>query len=116
MPSRPAAELARHGPDRKPKIRIASGLYHLSRVGGRPAAREVGTVKSVTPQGNFTVRAPGPDVVPEGTAVRDARGVLHGRVVKVFGPVARPYLTVRPRRPPTPAEGVALLDATLTRE
>jgi rRNA processing protein Gar1 len=58
----------------------------------------------------------GPDVAPEGTNVTDARGVVHGRVVRVFGPVARPYLSVRPRRPPTPAEGVALLDATLVRE
>jgi rRNA processing protein Gar1 len=88
----------------------------LSRVGGRPAAREVGTVKAVTPAGHLTVRALGPDVVPEGTNVTDSRGVLHGRVVRVFGPVARPYLSVRVRRPPTPAEGVALLDATLIRE
>jgi rRNA processing protein Gar1 len=73
-------------------------------------------VKAVTPAGHLTVRAPGPDVVSEGTNVTDARGVIHGRVVRVFGPVARPYLTVRPRRPPTPAEGVALLDATLVRE
>jgi rRNA processing protein Gar1 len=88
----------------------------LSRVGGRPAAREVGTVKAVTPAGHLTVRALGPDVVPEGTNVTDSRGVLHGRVARVFGPVARPYLSVRARRPPTPAEGVALLDATLIRE
>ncbi|MGB6442390.1 MAG: H/ACA RNA-protein complex component Gar1 [Thermoplasmata archaeon] len=73
-------------------------------------------MKAVTPSGHLTLRAPGPDVTPEGTNVTDARGVLHGRVVRVFGPVARPYLTVRPRRPPTPAEGVALLDATLVRE
>jgi rRNA processing protein Gar1 len=88
----------------------------LSRVGGRPAAREVGTVKAVTPAGHLTVRAFGPDVVPEGTLVTDARGALHGRVVRVFGPVPRPYLTVRARRPPTPAEGVALVGATLVRE
>jgi rRNA processing protein Gar1 len=73
-------------------------------------------VKAVTPAGLFTVRSPGPDVVPEGTNVTDSRGMVHGRVVRVFGPVARPYLSVRPRRPPTPAEGVALLDATLVRE
>jgi rRNA processing protein Gar1 len=88
----------------------------LSRVGGRPAAREVGRVKSVTPAGLLTVRATGPDVVPEGTAVTDARSVVHGRVVRVFGPVARPYLVVRPRRTPTPAEGLRLLDAMLVRE
>ena len=71
---------------------------------------------AVTPAGNLTVRAFGPDVTPEGTAVTDARGVFHGRIVRVFGPVGRPYLTVRARRPPTPAEGVALVDATLVRE
>ena len=76
----------------------------------------MGTVKAVTPSGFFTVRSVGADVAPEGTNVTDARGVVHGRVVRVFGPVARPYLSVRPRRPPTPAEGVALLDATLVRE
>ncbi|HTW55148.1 MAG TPA: hypothetical protein VMG36_01705 [Thermoplasmata archaeon] len=52
----------------------------------------------------------------EGTFVTDSRGIVHGRVVRVFGPVERPYLTVRPRRPPTPSEGVALLDTTLVRE
>ncbi|MGI0155700.1 MAG: H/ACA ribonucleoprotein complex subunit GAR1, partial [Thermoplasmata archaeon] len=104
------------GPARNLKIPIASRLYHLSRGGGRPAAREVGTVKAITPAGHVTVRAFGPDVVPEGTNVTDARGVLHGRVVRVFGPVSRPYLSVRSRRPPTPAEGLALLDATLVRE
>ncbi len=55
-------------------------------------------------------------MAPEGTLVRDARGTVRGRVVRVFGPVARPYLTVRPRRAPTPAEGLALLGTTLIRE
>jgi rRNA processing protein Gar1 len=73
-------------------------------------------VRAVTPSGFLTVRSMGPDAVPEGTNVTDVRGVVHGRVVRVFGPVARPYYSVRPRRPPTPAEGVALLDATLVRE
>lgn len=88
----------------------------MSRGGGRLAAREVGTVKAVTPAGHLTVRAIGPEVAPEGTNVTDSRGVLHGRVIRVFGPVSRPYLTVRARRPPTPAEGVGLLDATLLAE
>jgi rRNA processing protein Gar1 len=73
-------------------------------------------VKAVTPSGLLTVRSVGPEVVPEGTNVTDTRAVVHGRVVRVFGPVARPYLSVRPRRPPTPAEGLALLDTTLVRE
>ncbi len=78
--------------------------------------REVGTVLSVTPTGRITLRAPSAEVVPEGTGVRDARGILRGKVVRVFGPVDRPYLSVRPRRTPTPAEGLALLGATLVRE
>ena len=73
-------------------------------------------MRAVTPAGHLTVRANGPEFPPEGTVVTDARGVVSGRVVRVFGPVARPYLSVRLRRPPTPAEGVALLDATLRRE
>jgi len=88
----------------------------LPRVVGRRAAREVGSVNAVTPTGHLTVRSFGSEVPPEGTDVRDARGVAHGRVVRVFGPVARPYLMVRLRRPPSPAEGAALLDATLERE
>lgn len=53
---------------------------------------------------------------PEGTAVTDERGLLRGRVSRVFGPVAQPYLSVRPRRPPTPAEGASLLGAEIRRE
>ena len=71
---------------------------------------------SVTPTGHLTLRSPSEEVAPEGTPVRDARGHLHGKVVRVFGPVARPYLSVRPRRTPTPAEGLALVGATLVRE
>jgi len=88
----------------------------LSRTPGRPETREVGTVRAVTPSGNLTVRSPGSEVVPEGARVRDARGVVHGAIVRVFGPVARPYYSVRLARPPTPAEGMALLGATMTRE
>ncbi len=78
--------------------------------------REVGTVRAVTPAGHLTVRAPSTNTVPEGTRVTDRRGVVHGTVVRVFGPVARPYLSVRLARPPTPAEGIALLDTPLLRE
>ena len=70
----------------------------------------------MTPTGRLTVRALSAEVVPEGTLVRDARGVLRGKIVRVFGPVDRPYFSVRPRRTPTPAEGLALLGATLQRE
>jgi len=64
----------------------------------------------------LTVHAPGPAVVPEGTGVADTRGIVRGRVLRVFGPVARPYLSVRLRRAPTPAEGAALLGAEVVRE
>jgi rRNA processing protein Gar1 len=70
----------------------------------------------MTPSGHLTVRALGPDVVPEGTPVRDARGIVRGKVVRVFGPVARPYYSVRPRRTPSPAEGLGLIGSGLVRE
>ena len=62
------------------------------------------------------MRAGGTDVAPEGTLVTEPRGSFRGRVVRVFGPVRRPYYSVRPRRAPTPAEGVALIGATIVRE
>ncbi len=71
---------------------------------------------AIAATGALTVRAASSEVVPEGTNVRDVRGGLRGRVVRVFGPVARPYLSVRPRATPTPAEAVALLGATVVRE
>ena len=73
----------------------------------------VGVVVALTPSGTLTVRSHGPTVAPEGTPVADARGALQGRVVRVFGPVARPYLSVRPRRTPSPSEGAGLLGAEL---
>jgi len=76
----------------------------------------VGTVWAITPAGHLTVRAHGSEVVPEGTAVRDASGTVRGEVVRVFGPVARPYLSVRPRRTPTAVEGAALVGRPLVRE
>ena len=71
---------------------------------------------ALTPSGFITARAPGPDVVTEGTRVADARGVVRGRVIRVFGPVARPYFSIRPMRVPPPAEGAALLGAGLVLE
>jgi len=76
----------------------------------------VGTVWAITPAGHLTLRASGPEAVPEGTAVRDPSGSVRGEVVRVFGPVSRPYLSVRPRRTPTAAEGAALVGRTLVRE
>ncbi len=70
----------------------------------------------MTPTGTLTVRAGGTDVASEGTIVTDRRGPFRGRVVRVFGPVARPYLVVRPRRAVSMQEGVALIGATLVRD
>ncbi len=71
---------------------------------------------AVAATGALTVRASGSELVPEGTPVREARGQFRGRVVRVFGPVARPYLSVRSRAAPSPAEAVALIGATVVRE
>ena len=97
-------------------IRSASGLYDLSREPARVASRAVGSVVALTPSGLITARAPGPEVVTEGTRVADSRGIVRGRVVRVFGPVASPYFSVRPMRVPPPAEGAALLGAPLVSE
>ncbi len=64
-----------------------------------------------TPTGFVTVRAASAANLSEGATVRDGRGRLEGRVVRVFGPVARPYLLVRPRRAPSPIDAAALLGA-----
>jgi rRNA processing protein Gar1 len=73
-------------------------------------------VRAVTPAGRLTVRCADREAAPEGTHVTDRRHVVRGVVVRVFGPVSRPYLSVRLARPPTPAEGLALLDTSLIRE
>jgi rRNA processing protein Gar1 len=75
----------------------------------------VGTVVAFTPSGFVTVRAPSSAFAPEGATVRDANGLLEGRVVRVFGPVARPYMLLRPRRAPRPVDGAALLGAEVYR-
>lgn len=56
----------------------------------------MGVVVAITPSGDVTVRAPGAKFAPEGTIVADRLGRRVGRVVRVFGPVGRPYLAVRP--------------------
>ncbi len=75
----------------------------------RGVATGVGTVVAFTPSGFVTVRAASAEFPAEGSPVRDGRGLLEGRVQRVFGPTARPYLLVRPRRAPRPAEGASLL-------
>jgi rRNA processing protein Gar1 len=73
----------------------------------------VGVVTAITPTGHVTVRAVGEWVPLEGSTVVDGSGRFTGRVVRVFGPVGRPYLSVRPRRPPREAEAALLLGTTL---
>lgn len=73
----------------------------------------MGVVTAITPSGNLSARAAGDWTPPEGTTVVDGSGRFVGRIIRVFGPVARPYLSVRPRRPPREAEAALLLGATL---
>ena len=73
-------------------------------------------MRAVTPSGNLTVRSATAEAPAEGTRVTDRRRVVHGTVLRVFGPVARPYLSVRLARPPTPAEGFALIGTILETE
>jgi rRNA processing protein Gar1 len=86
-------------------------------VGGRasPREREVGTILAVTPTGMLTLRSPNRSFVPEGTPVLDRSGRELGRVARVFGPVARPYLSVRPRAPLRPSEAAALVGTVARR-
>ncbi len=71
---------------------------------------------AITPAGHVVVRAPGAEFAPEGTRVTEARGAFEGRVVRVFGPVSRPYLSIRPRRAPGPAEALRGIGSTVLRE
>ncbi len=73
-------------------------------------------VVAVTPLGDLTARALGASFPREGTLVADVRGLVHGRVARVFGPVAQPYFTVRLRRAPRPHDGARLVGSALVRE
>ena len=72
-------------------------------------------VLGVAPTGYVTARALGERFPLEGTRVTDASGALQGRVQRVFGPVARPYLSVRLKRPLKIEEGVRLVGSPLLR-
>lgn len=69
---------------------------------------------AVTPSGLVTARATGAEFPVEGTELVQRRAGFAGRVVRVFGPVARPYLALRSRRPLRAPEALALVGATLT--
>ncbi len=101
--------------DRNGHIVYESPLYHLARGPARGSPQAVGSIIAFTPSGSVTVRSASEAVVEEGTAVHDRRGLLDGRVVRVFGPVARPYLLVRPRRSPSPVDAASLLGAEVLR-
>lgn len=74
----------------------------------------MGRVAALSARGTLTVRAT--TAVPEGTSLTDEEERFHGRVVRVFGPVAHPYLSVASRRPLKAEEALALLGAPLLRE
>ncbi|MHB1434945.1 MAG: H/ACA ribonucleoprotein complex subunit GAR1 [Thermoplasmata archaeon] len=77
------------------------------------ASRVTGRILAITPKGSLTVRSTGPEYPREGAIVGVPHGSFEGKVVRIFGPVARPYWSVRPRRVPSVEEGVALLGSTL---
>ncbi|MDE1822104.1 MAG: hypothetical protein KGJ23_16110 [Euryarchaeota archaeon] len=85
-------------------------------LGGRSAGEheEVGRITGLSARGTFTVRAK--EVVPEGTILTDPRGRFRGRVVRVFGPVAHPYLSVAPRRQLPAEEALSLIGSSLAAE
>ena len=78
--------------------------------------REFGVVLAVAASGNVTVRAAGRSFPSEGHMVFDRTGRNLGRVARVFGPVAQPYLSVRPLRPPTISEAAAWIGAAVLDE
>ena len=105
---------------RKGLMPFGNALYELT-VPTRPQAfhgvhgpREAGTVVTLTSQGMCTVR--GSRALPVGTPVRDPEGRFRGQVMRVFGPVASPYLSVRPRRALGAAEALALVGTRLVVE
>jgi rRNA processing protein Gar1 len=64
---------------------------------GSPAA-DAGAVVGISPSGLLTVRSSNEKFWPEGTAISAGEPRIRGRVVRVFGPVARPYLSIRLER------------------
>ncbi|MCI4323715.1 MAG: hypothetical protein L3K03_06825 [Thermoplasmata archaeon] len=75
----------------------------------------VGVVIAVTPSGRVTLRATDARVAPEGTELI-APGGFAGTIVRVFGPVDRPFYSVRPRRAPHLEEATRWIGATAVRQ
>ncbi len=69
---------------------------------------------AVTPSGTISARALGERFPSEGAELTSGRGEFSGTVLRVFGPVGRPYLSVRPRRPLGAREATALIGTTLS--
>jgi rRNA processing protein Gar1 len=70
-------------------------------------------VLAITPSGLVTARAAPGEPPREGTELRAERGGFRGIVVRVFGPVAHPYLALRPRRALGGVEAAGLIGTTL---
>ena len=70
---------------------------------------------AVTPTGQITIRSSSRAYLTEGSSVLDRTGRDLGRVSRVFGPVERPFLSIRPRAPMRPSEAVALVGSTVRR-
>ena len=70
---------------------------------------------AVTPSGTISARANGPRFPVEGDEIVGGRGHPIGTVVRVFGPVDRPYLAIRPRRPLPAPEAAELIGSTVNR-
>jgi rRNA processing protein Gar1 len=61
----------------------------------------LGAVENISYNGSLIVR--GRFAPPRGSKVVDGRSKALGRVKRIFGPVAEPFIAVEPFRAPTPA-------------
>ncbi len=50
---------------------------------------------------------------PEGTSLASEDGSFHGRVLRIFGPVSRPYVVVEPKGPLLTSRGASLVGQNL---
>ena len=91
----------------------------MSSRAGRPErlpGPEVAEVRAVTPNGNLTARALGPEFPLEGTLLTVAALGVSATVLRVFGPVDRPYLALRPKSVLRAPVAAALVGTRLTGE
>ena len=88
----------------------------MARHEGRSASNErgIGLVVSVNPSGLVTVRCASERFPKERSRLVDRSGTIHGEVLRVFGPVSRPYVSVRLVRPLGAAEGARLVGSPLS--